>query len=265
MSRLVAVVSLVVFLAACSDGTQLNDFPERKVNVNGIERGYRVHVPQQRDPNVKLPVLLYLHGSGGRGSENREQAWAFAAATDPLREKMNFIVVLPQCRENSFWAAKDMVDYALAALDSSIAEFNGDPSRVYIAGFSLGGYGAWHMAAGNPGKFAAVMPVAGGIVGERPPEPRDRAAMDPKILTLLDSPDPYKAVASAIGSTPVWAFHGAKDEAVPVDFTRKIVKALEENGNKYVKYTEYPEDGHVIFAKSFAEPGFVEWMAEQHK
>lgn len=265
MSRFVGIILLAICFAACSSGNELNDFPERKISVNGVERGYRIYVPKERDPNVKLPVLLYLHGSGARGSENREQAWSFAAATDPVREKMNFIVVLPQCQENSFWAAKDMTAYALAALDQTIAEFNGDPSRVYISGFSLGGYGAWNLASGYPDRFAAVFPVAGGIIGERPIEPRDRAMIDPKVVELLDTPDPYKSVATAIGSTPVWAFHGAKDQSVPVDYTRKMVKALEEAGNKNVKYTEYPEDGHTIFAKAFAEPGFLEWLAAQHK
>ncbi len=253
-----------MLLAACANtGSQLTEFPAREISVNGAERGYRVYVPANRDPNVKLPVLLYLHGSGARGSENREQAWAFAAATDPVREKMNFIVVLPQCRENSFWAATDMVDYTLAALDAAIEEFNGDPSRVYIAGFSLGGYGAWNIASAKMGRFAAVVPIAGGIVGERPIEPRDREVIDPRVLPLLDSANPYEAVAIAIGPTPVWAFHGAKDESVPVDYTRKMVKALEWVGSKNVKYTEYPDDGHMIAAKAFAEPGFLEWLAEQ--
>ena len=73
----------------------------------------------------------------------------------------------------------------------------------------------------------------------------------------------YTNVAKAIGSTPVWVFHGAKDDAVPVDFARKIVKALEESGDKNVKYTEYLEDGHLIFSKSFAEPGLLGWLSEQ--
>ena len=266
MKRVLPTLLLAFILAACSGtGTQLADFPERKVNLGGTERGYRVYVPAQRDPSVKLPVMLYLHGSGARGSENREQAWAFAAATDPVRDKINFIVVLPQCQENSFWASKDMMEYSLAALDAAVAEFNGDPSRLYIAGFSLGGYGTWGIAAAKPGMFAALMPVAGGIVGERPIEPPDRDVVDPRVLAVLDAADPYEAVAIALRSTPVWAFHGAKDESVPVDFTRKMVKALEKNGNKNVKYTEYPEEGHMIFAKSFAESGFLEWLAEQHR
>jgi predicted peptidase len=117
----------------------------------------------------------------------------------------------------------------------------------------------------NPGKFAALMPVAGGIVGERPIEPQDREMVAPELLPLLESPDPYAAVAKLIGQTPVWAFHGAKDDSVPVDFTRKMVKALRDVGSKNVMYTEYPEDKHLIFAKAFSEPGFLEWLAEQKK
>jgi poly(3-hydroxybutyrate) depolymerase len=131
-----ALFLLFGLFAACSqNGTQIDQYAERKVNFDGKEYPYRVLVPAQRDPNAKLPVLLYLHGSGSRGHENREQAWAFAAATESVRDKMNFIVVLPQCRENTFWSSGEMSRYALAALDQSVEEFNGDPQRLYFAGF----------------------------------------------------------------------------------------------------------------------------------
>ena len=207
--------------------------------------------------------MLYLHGSGVRGDDNVQQADAFSQAIGPVKDKIDFIVVVPQCRENTFWAAKDMADYSLAALDETVKEFNGDSHRLYLAGFSLGGFGVWQIAAGHPGKFAALMPVAGGAVGGRPIEPRDRAAIIPEVGTMLDSPEPYKEVAKAIGQTPVWVFHGAKDEALPVDFSRKIVQALKDAGSTNVKYTEYSDDGHMIFGKSFAEPGFLEWLANQ--
>jgi predicted peptidase len=224
-----------------------------------------VLVPKNRDPNQKLPVMLHLHGSGARGDDNIAQVDGFRWAIEPVRDKIEFIVVLPQCRDNSFWASRDMADYSLAALDETAKEFNGDPQRLYLVGFSLGGYGVWQIAAAHPGKFAALVPVAGGVVGERPIEPRDRAAIIPEIGTMLDSPEPYREVAKAIGKTPVWTFHGAKDNAVPVDFTRKIVQALKDAGNPSVKYTEYPDDGHQIFGKAIIEPGLLEWLAEQKR
>ena len=80
---------------------------------------------------------------------------------------------------------------------------------------------------------------------------------------MLDPPEPYKAVAVAIGQTPVWVFHGSGDEAVPVEFSRKMVKALADSDNKNVKYTEFPNEGHMIFARALAEPGFFEWLGQQ--
>ncbi|HKX83128.1 MAG TPA: hypothetical protein VJL58_02820, partial [Pyrinomonadaceae bacterium] len=194
--------------------------------------------------------MLYLHGSGSRGNENREQAWAFDSAVAPVKEKINFIVVLPQCREDLAWISDEMSEYAGAALDESVKEFNGDAERIYLAGFSLGAHGVWKIAGSSPGKFAALMPVAGRVIPFEREPPRD---------------SPYIPVAKAIGSTPIWIFHGAKDEAVQVDFARKIVTPLEENGSTNVKYTEYPDDGHLIFGKAFAEPGFLEWLGRQYR
>ena len=262
LTFLIAV--LTGLLVGCSDhGSSLDDYIERAVTVNGKTYRYRVFIPKNRDPNRKIPVMLYLHGSGSRGSDNREQAWAFDGAIGAVKDKVDFIVVLPQCANGTFWASVEMSNYALAALDSAVNEFNGDPDRLYLAGFSLGGYGTWQIAAGNPGKFAALMPVAGGVVGNQPIDPRDRATIIPSVGVILDSPDPYAAIANAIGQTPVWVFQGAKDEAVPVDVARKIVKTLEQVGNTKVKYTEYADDGHMIFGKAFAEPGFLEWLAAQ--
>ena len=245
---------MLVILAVCGcshRGTPLDDYLERSVvTVDGKVRGYRVFVPRDRDANKKLPVMLYLHGSGSRGDENREQAWAFDSAIGQVKDSVDFIVVLPQCREDLAWISDEMSDYALAALGESIKELNGDPERIYLAGFSLGAHGVWKIAASTPTKFAALMPVAGRVIpyeGESSPD------------------SPYTNVARAIGSTPVWIFHGAKDEAVPVDFARKVVKALEETGRKNVKYTEYADDGHLIFGKAFAEPGFLEWLAQQRR
>ncbi len=62
-------------------------------------------------------------------------------------------------QEDSFWAAKEMAGYALAALDNAVIEFNGDPDRLYLAGFSMGGYGTWQIAAAHPGKVRG--PCAG--------------------------------------------------------------------------------------------------------
>ena len=258
------VLLLAGFLVGCSDRANwLNDYLVRRVTVDGKELQYRVLLPKNRDPNKKLPVMLYLHGSGARGDDNIAQIDGFRWAIEPIKDNVDFVIVLPQCRDNTFWAAQDMADYALSALDATVNEFNGDTNRLYLVGFSLGGYGTWQIAAAHPGKFAALVPVAGGVVGTYPINPRDRQAIIPSVGDMLDAPDPYREVAKAIGQTPVWVFHGDADDAVPVEFSRKIVQALKDVGSKNVRYTEYPGDGHQIFGKAIAEPGLLEWLAEQ--
>ena len=258
---------IILFISACfgcsGQGNVSSDFVARTVTVDGKHYQYRVFVPKKRDPNAKIPVMLFLHGSGARGEDNIAQIDGFRWGIDPIKDKVDFIAVLPQCRADTFWAAQNMAEYALAALDQSVKEFNGDANRLYLVGFSLGGYGTWQIAAANPGKFAALVPVAGGVVGTYPINPRDRAAIIPVVGDMLEAPEPYNEVAKAIGQTPAWVLHGAKDDAVPVDFARKMVKALDDAGNKYVKYTEYPDDGHQIFGKAISEPGLLEWLAEQ--
>jgi len=240
-----------------------SEFVARQVTVGDKSYSFRVYIPPNRDPNAKVPVMLFLHGSGARGDDNHSQAEWFDADITPIKDKINFIVVLPQCKADSFWGSSEMADYALAALDQTVNEFNGDPDRLYLAGFSLGGYGAWQIPAVHPGKFAAIIPVAGGIVGVDPVEPQVRPEVIPELLTLLESNDPYRAVASAIGPTPVWAFHGTDDENVPVDFTRKMVQAMRDAGYKDVKYTEYQGAKHSISSRALNEPGLLEWLANQ--
>jgi predicted peptidase len=266
--RLIALTLavLVALLAGCSRQPNVPDnFLARSVIVDGTEYQYRVFIPKNYDPNKKMPVMLFLHGSGARGEDNIAQVDGFRWAIEPVKDNIDFIAVLPQCRPDTFWAAQNMTDYSLAALDQSVKEFNGDANRLYLVGFSLGGFGTWHIAAAHPGKFAALVPVAGGVVGTYPINPHDRDAIIPSVGDMLDAPDPYREIAKAIGQTPVWVFHGDRDDAVDVEFSRTIMKALQDNGSRNVRYTEYAGDGHQIFGRAIAEPGLLEWLAEQRQ
>ena len=265
MAKIVSFILLFTALfGGCSTrGTWIANYPEGSVTFGGTSRGFRVYLPEGRDPNEKLPVILYLHGSGSRGEDNIAQVDGFRWSIEPLKEKFRYIAVLPQCEGDNFWSSQNMTEYALAALDQTVKEFNGDPERLYLVGFSLGGYGVWQIAAANPGKFAALVPIAGGVVGTYPINPAARRAIIPAVGNMLESAEPYKQVAHAIGGTPVWVFHGDRDHSVPVEFARNIVESLRAQGRTDVKYTEYAGAGHQIFGQAMAEPGFLEWLAAQ--
>lgn len=263
MTKAFAAFLFVVLSFSCSDhGHSEKKFLIRQTTIRANTYGYRVYVPENREPNRKLPVMLYLHGSGGRGNDNQSQLSGLSEIIDEHTERFSFIVVAPQCRDGAFWAG-EMNEQAFKALDETIGEFGGDVSRLYLSGFSMGGNGTWQIGLVHPGKFAALVPIAGLVapVGELSTE--QKAALAPRLLAAATSEDPYRSFAEGIGQTPVWIFHGSNDEAVPVTESRKITEALKNVGNASVNYTEYENAGHLIVGKALGEPKLFEWLSKQ--
>ena len=253
---------LVALLAACSNHVGKDDFLIRNIVVDGKTYGYRVFVPKNRDPNAKIPVMLYLHGSNRRGTDNEAQVEDLADVIHFQPENFPYIVVFPQCRPDTFWAGP-MTAQAIAALDQTVKEFNGDADRLYLAGYSMGGFGAWQTAITYPDKFSAIVPVAGGVEPVGKVSDEDMALLSTQVRAAASSQDPYKAFAAALKMTPVWIVHGAKDEAVPVEGARKMAAALKAEGNANVNYTELEGVGHGSIGQAFTEPALSRWLAEQ--
>jgi predicted peptidase len=235
-----------------------NHFVDRQVTVDGETYHFRVYVPlhYRQRPWRHWPVVLFLHGSGERGDDNlRQTQTGIGPALEKYRDRYRCLVVLPQARSGKDWDGP-MERLALAALDQTLEQFHGDPRRVYLTGVSLGGSGTWYMAARYPGRFAAVVPIAAEVV----PTGGDKAPEDLK--KLLDGPDPYLSLARALGPAPVWAFHGADDNEVPVAETRRMVTALQAVKHP-VRYTEYPGTGHDSWDTAYADPELTQWMLAQ--
>ena len=233
-------------------------FLDRSVTSNGVSYRYQVFVPQDFDQHEHWPVILFLHGVDKRGDDGVQQTdIGIAHAIRRNIARFPFIVVMPQCRPGKKWIDPGMQAQAMAALEKSIKEFHGDRSRIYLTGLSMGGYGVWDMTANYPGKFAAYVPICGGIFGPpQVPDARVNLAADPKVA------DPYAETARRIGSTPIWIFHGGADDTVPVEESRKMAQALQKAGAN-VRYTEYPGVGHDSWDKAYAEPELVPWLLAQ--
>ena len=260
MIKVIASAVIAASMLACSgDSVPEAEFPTRSVFVNGHEYKFRIHVPQQRDQGTAVPVMLYLHGSGTRGEDNSAQVGEIADVIREHPDRFPFIIVFPQCRADSYWAG-EMMDQAVAALDQTVKEFGGDPSRLYVAGFSMGGFGVWQTAVTYPNKFAALVPIAGGIEPQGPLADEQRAVLSPAVRKAADSDDPYRAFAAAIGNTPVWVVHGGVDDVVSPAGSRKMVAALRANGNPTVKYTELENVGHWSIREAFNEPALSDWL-----
>lgn len=252
-----AAIILLLFVALVSappasvanDAAIADSFVAREYrSATGVKLPYRLFAPPSAKQGQELPLILYLHGSGGAGTDNRKQisggnrlgthTW-----TEPgAQERHPAFVLAPQIPERSTWhSTSDQPSLHVAALFELLNELRTelriDARRIYVVGQSLGGYGAWDFIARHPDLFAAAIPLCGGGDAKR-------------IL--------------AARHVAVWAFHGAKDRTVPVSRSREMVAALRPV-NSSVRYTEYPNVGHDVWTHAFRERDLPEWMFAQRK
>ncbi len=255
-ARRTLVLLVVLALAACTRRAQ---FLEREVHVGDHTYKYRVWLPHHYTKLHRWPVILYLHGSGEQGTDNQLQInEGLGPAVDRFGERYKAVVVFPQCDTEHEWYG-EMEQMAMAELNNSIREFHGDQRRIYLTGVSMGGAGAWYMARHNR-TFAAIVPIAGEVV--RTPDDPFPSDPPPDIARIVGAPDPYTTLAGMIGSTPVWAIHGALDPVIPVSESRSMVTALRKAGNN-ARYTEYIKGEHNVWDAAYANPELVRWMFQQ--
>ena len=215
-------------LYALEPGSQQSAKLSRKVTV---EIDYLLYLPKDYEQKASWPLLIFLHGSGERGADLELVKRHGPPKKIAAGHSYPFIVVSPQCPKHERWQPV-VLD---ALLDDLIEKLKVDKSRVYLTGLSMGGQGAWNWAAVSPERFAAIAPICGRA---------DRGA------------------AEVLAKTPIWVFHGAKDEAVPVEQSERIVAALKKLGSD-VKFTVYPEAGHDSWSETYDNPALYEWLLDQ--
>ena len=254
--KIFTILALLIASAACVQA-QETGFVKRQLTFQDTEICYQVFVPPGYSADKAWPVILFLHGAGERGIDCDEQtAVGLGPAVRKQMQDFPAIVVFPQAPPRSLWIGP-MEEMALATLQQTKAEFNVDTTRIYLTGLSLGGYGTWYLAAHNPGLFAAIAPVCGGVT-----PPRMRYGLPPEIMAFIPKEKPYETIAEKIGKTPVWIFHGDADRRIPVTESRNMHEALKAAGGD-VRYTEYPGVPHNSWDHAYAETGFYEWPFAQ--
>ena len=234
-------------------------FLDRSVRIGDASHPYKVYVPPGFDPGRRWPVILFLHGTGEAGMDGVRQTevgLGRVLRTDPGR--FPAVAVFPQAPRGQVWLG-DLARVATTALDQTIAEFRGDPDRIYLAGLSMGAYGAWVLAFEDPERWAAIVSVAGGIV-----PPAGRRARLAQLPPTMQARDPYANTASRVKGIPAWLFHGADDPTVPVTESRRLVAALREAGAS-PRYSEYEGVAHNSWDRAFAEPELARWLLAQRR
>lgn len=268
MPRLTAVAASFVVATAAQQPSQGGgappvspappEFVTRSTTVDGSTYTYQVFVPHRPARQARSPVILYLHGAGERGTDGQLQTMVGLGPVVKARaESFPAIVVFPQAPPDSVWNGAS-ARAAMQALEAALREFGGDPTRIYLTGLSMGGYGTWDLALEHAGRFAALVPICGGLHALHA-FPNIRVTQIPP-----DDPDPYATAAARLAAVPIWLFHGEADRTVPVEESRRMAAAL-RRGGATVRYTEYPGVGHNSWESAYNEPELWRWLFAQRR
>jgi predicted peptidase len=234
-------------------------FLPRELVVDGVPHKYQVFVPSRAAGGKHPPIILFLHGTGERGSDGEKPT---KVGLGPhVREHMaDFpaIVVFAQAPDDQDWMGPT-AQLAIDELDAASREFHADPKRSYLTGLSMGGYGTWEVALMQPERFAALVPVCGALT-----PPSDERSL--YVTPLAGVADPYAAVARTLRDVPIWIFHGAKDDLVPLDDDRRTYAALKAAGAPDARYTEFPDANHNAWDPAYSQtPELWTWLFAQKK
>jgi len=233
--------------------------PFRPRTVTVTEAGQAVEfrsqllAPPAIEPGRRYPLVVFLHGAGERGRDNEKQlAYLPTWMAEPaVRERHPCFLLAPQCREDERWVDVSWADgkstpqgppttdmlAVIAALNAVVAAEPVDPGRISLTGLSMGGYGTWDLAARQPERFAAILPICGG--GDETAAPR-------------------------LAKLPIWCFHGDADEVVPVERSRSMVAAVRAAGGS-PKYTEFRGVGHDSWTPAYRDAAVLDWLVSQRQ
>jgi predicted peptidase len=209
---------------------------------------YREYRPASPTP---LPLIIFLHGAGERGQDNRAQVKHGVGDLIRLSREKNqpLHLLAPQCPPGRKWVEvdwsapthatperpADAAALTLEVVDAWVREGAVDPARIYLTGLSMGGYGTWDLLVRRPRFFAAGLPICGG--GD-------------------------EARAAEIRHLPLRVVHGDQDRAVPVARSRNMVEALRRAGGQPI-YREVAGAGHDTWTMTYRDPEVFAWLLSQ--
>ncbi|MHC4248266.1 MAG: GDSL-type esterase/lipase family protein [Planctomycetota bacterium] len=261
--KTVAVAPLALLLAGSASLTahaasriEIDTFEAKVHRSHGQTLKYRELRPERVEPGRKYPLVLFMHGAGGRGDDNRKQLQDAGFCpklinTADLRGEHACFIIAPQVPKNKRWVEVHwglpshrmptlpgaQMRMALELVDRAVAEYPIDTSRIYVTGLSMGGFGTWDAIQRRPKLFAAAVPVCGGGDTRQAPKLKD---------------------------IPLWVWHGDKDNVVKTKRSRDMVAAVKEVGGD-VQYTELKGVGHGSWTAAYSSVEMWEWMFAQRK
>ena len=223
----------------------------------GVRLPYRLHKPTACAEKTRYPLVLFLHGAGERGTDNKRQlVHGVVPICRYAMKHGDAFVVVPQCPDGKKWvdvdwsaptmdrpnAPSEQMRAVMSLLKQLKASYPIDGSRIYVTGISMGGFGTWDIVWRMKGFFAAMMPVCGGVDTRRPGDYKD----------------------SNVEDLGIRFFHGGADPVVSPGYSRRMDKELTDYGIIH-SYTEYPGVGHDCWTQTYADEENLFWLFNRHR
>lgn len=183
----------------------------------------------------KVPLMVFLHGSGERG-DNLEMVKAHGPFTYKNLFPEPVAILAPQCPKDVWWDT-EAVFYLIKEIQQ---KYQIDDSRIILTGLSMCGWGTLKLAMEHPELLSAVVPVCA---------PVDRL---------------MKVRVSQYKDLPMKIFHGGNDDIVSPMNSIEIYQEIKKV-NKNVELTIFPDDNHNSWDSTYSNPKLYEWMLAQKK
>ncbi len=237
--------------------------------VDEVGRRSTAHIvvpPEGPGPDGRYRVLVLLHGIGGDADQSLRHSEGLipphtllvAPSAVPVPDELEFedmrgtaaIAMNVNRLFPSWWSYRPSA-FPLQALDHVLRRYPIDRDRVVLAGYSMGGFGAWNLGLRYHDRFAALAPLAGGISREE----------------YLLAPDPLsRALLDNAAMVPCFFVHGSRDEVVPVAFDRWTARDLKARGVEHT-YVEVKGGRHILTdfvdAQGSLKQRLKDWVVER--
>ena len=200
---------------------------------------FMMYAAKDLDAAKTYPLLLALHGKSDNNVNGKQiGGWISVFANPANYAERPCIIVAPLCYQpfggsGSGWGDKPGKE-TIRLVKDLCKSLPVDEKRIYIIGYSMGGFGTCHLMESESRMFAAGVAVAG--------------------CSGAGS-------ASTFRNKPLWLHHAADDKLVDVQRSRDFAEALKRS--KTFKYTEYPNGGHGIVGRVFDSPQVHTWLFAQ--
>jgi polyhydroxybutyrate depolymerase len=176
------------------------------ITVDGVKRGYVLHVPRGLDTSTPVPVVISLHGGGLWGAAQRD-----VSRWNDVADREGFIVAYPSGAGRASpraWkvggpGARREVEFIARLIDTLVTRYGADPARVHVNGFSIGGGMTFALTCAIPDRIAS----AGIVVGTLPLPWELCAGAPPLPVMVIQSTD-----------DPIVPYHGGRSWVAPFRF-----------------------------------------------